>query len=308
MKKRFVSFLLFAAFVFVGIVAARPVEAASAVHVDHLMGQPISEVEKHFGKQTRTDTVEYSFKMRVYNKNYRNFALAGYIGGKTVAVYTNTPSLVLGDNIRVGSSRNAVREQYGKPLSAIRVGNKYYVLNHTNEKDTFLWNGYYITVFYDTHKGTTVASVMIVKQEYEERAMAKVNITSVVAKSIERQTKDIINAKRAVAGLKPLEFTPAGANFAASRSADMRKRQYFSHYTPEGLSPATQASRRGFTYKSMGENIGLGHRNAIILNERLMNSSGHRSNILKSSYTHLGVGAKTISNKYAYVTETFIRR
>lgn len=308
MKKRFVSFLLLAVFVLTGVFASYPASAASAINVDGLMGQPASAVEKYFGKQTRTDTVEYSFKMKVYNKNYKNFALAGYWGGKAVAIYTNSPSLVLAGSIRVGTSRSAVRQIYGKPLSAIRVGNKYYVLNHTSEKDTFLWNGYYVTVFYDIYKGTTVSSVMLVKQEFEEKAMAKVNITSVVAKSYERQSKDIINAKRAVAGLPLLNFAGSAASFAASRSADMRTRKYFSHYTPEGLSPAAVAKKKGLSYKSMGENIGLGHRNAIILNEHLMNSSGHRANILKASYTHLGVGVKTITGNYAYVTETFLRK
>lgn len=291
----------------VGIIGTIPVEGASYIRLDKLIGATPATVEKSFGKYKRIDASEYGFNWRIYNTNYKKFAMVGYRDDRVVAIYTNTPSLQIASSIRVGTTRDKVRKVYGKPLTAVHVGSKYYALNHTGEKDVFLSGGKYITVFYDTKNGTKVTSVLIVLQKYEEAAVSKKSITSKVAAAYEKQSLDIINAKRAVAGLKTLKSSSAARKFAVSRSADMKNRKYFSHYTPEGLSPGTLAKRSGLSYKSLGENIGLGHRNAIYMNEVLMNSSGHRANILKSSYTHLGVGIVSISSKYAYVTEIFIR-
>ena len=46
----------------------------------------------------------------------------------------------------------------------------------------------------------------------------------------------------------------------------------------------------GISYRTAGENIAKGQKNAEAVMNGWMNSAGHRSNILSSSYSRIGVG------------------
>jgi uncharacterized protein YkwD len=82
-------------------------------------------------------------------------------------------------------------------------------------------------------------------------------------------------------------------------STDMLRRNYFSHTDPDGRSLTNRVPMVGGVHL-MGENIWTGNGYDTTQTKRLaqmimvswMNSSGHRANILKKGYTHLGVGVK----------------
>ena len=101
---------------------------------------------------------------------------------------------------------------------------------------------------------------------------------------------DLINSVRVRSGLKALAVDSMDTELAASRSKDMRDRNYFSHYTPENVSPADQARKMGIKYTSLGENIAYGEHNAIFAHEAFMDSPEHRSNVLMAKYTKIGYG------------------
>jgi uncharacterized protein YkwD len=82
---------------------------------------------------------------------------------------------------------------------------------------------------------------------------------------------------------------PALAAVARAHSADMRDRGYFSHDTPEGLSPFDRAEAAGLTH-ARAENIAYGQRDAAAVMAGWMDSPGHRANILNCSLSTLGVG------------------
>ena len=46
----------------------------------------------------------------------------------------------------------------------------------------------------------------------------------------------------------------------------------------------------GISYRSAGENIAMGYKTPEAVVDGWMNSSGHRANILNSSFTKIGVG------------------
>ena len=70
---------------------------------------------------------------------------------------------------------------------------------------------------------------------------------------------------------------------------DMFKRSYFSHYTPEGSSPFDRMREAKINYTFAGENLAYAPSVEIAL-QGLMNSKGHRENILRAEFGHLGVG------------------
>ena len=105
----------------------------------------------------------------------------------------------------------------------------------------------------------------------------------------EGQVLALVNAARAEAGCGALTADSGLAAVARAHSADMRDRDYFSHTSPEGLSPFDRAERAGVDY-SRAENIAFGQADAAAVMEAWLESPGHRENILDCGLTKLGVG------------------
>ncbi len=68
----------------------------------------------------------------------------------------------------------------------------------------------------------------------------------------------------------------------------MFRRGYFSHVTPEGKSPFDRMKRARVKFMSAGENLALGQ-TLSICHRGLMNSPGHRANILHRSFKRVGI-------------------
>ena len=65
---------------------------------------------------------------------------------------------------------------------------------------------------------------------------------------------------------------------------------YFSHNSPVYGSPFDMMKSFGISYWAAGENIARGYKTPEGVVRGWMNSEGHRKNILKERYTHIGVG------------------
>ena len=100
----------------------------------------------------------------------------------------------------------------------------------------------------------------------------------------------LTNRERAGAGLPPLATDPLLATAAQAHSADMVDRAFYSHTSPEGSRPWDRAAAAGARRHSIGENIACGQRSPAEVVEGWMNSPGHRANILKPDFTHIGIG------------------
>ena len=77
---------------------------------------------------------------------------------------------------------------------------------------------------------------------------------------------------------------------ARLKSQDMADKNYFSHQSPTYGSPFEMMKKFGISYKLAGENIASGQRTPQDVMTSWMASPGHRANILKPEYTHIGVG------------------
>jgi len=123
----------------------------------------------------------------------------------------------------------------------------------------------------------------------------------------EQQVVDLVNKERAAAGLSALKVNTKLASVAEKKAEDMRDNNYFSHTSPTYGSPFDMMKQFGISYTSAGENIAKGQRTPSEVMDGWMNSSGHRANILNSSYTEIGVGYVTDSNGNTYWVQQFIR-
>lgn len=106
---------------------------------------------------------------------------------------------------------------------------------------------------------------------------------------LEKQMLDLVNQERQAAGLNPLAPDPELTQVARQHSADMFARGYFAHDTPEGLSPFDRMNKAGVRFLTAGENLALAP-TLSLAHTGLMNSPGHRANILRPQFGRVGIG------------------
>ena len=106
---------------------------------------------------------------------------------------------------------------------------------------------------------------------------------------LEQKMLDMVNQERAAAGLRPVIADPELTEVARRHSADMFARGYFAHDTPEGRTPFDRMRDANVTFLTAGENLALAPTLPVAHNG-LMNSPGHRANILRPQFGRLGIG------------------
>ena len=114
---------------------------------------------------------------------------------------------------------------------------------------------------------------------------------------------NLVNQERQKAGVAPLKVDLELSRVARIKSQDMKDKGYFSHTSPTYGSPFDMMKTFGISYRTAGENIAL-HNSVQSAHTGLMNSEGHRKNILNPSFTHIGIGI--VDNRY--YTQMFIGR
>jgi uncharacterized protein YkwD len=105
----------------------------------------------------------------------------------------------------------------------------------------------------------------------------------------EERMLQLINTERTSQGLQPLVMDSKLRTLARDHAADMFERGYFSHNTPEGLSPFDRMNKAGIKYMIAGENLALAP-DVDIAENGLMNSPSHRANILTPDFKKVGIG------------------
>ncbi|HKG79245.1 MAG TPA: CvpA family protein [Pyrinomonadaceae bacterium] len=106
---------------------------------------------------------------------------------------------------------------------------------------------------------------------------------------LEKQMLDLVNQERQAAGLNQLAADPELTEVARRHSADMFARGYFAHDTPEGLTPFDRMRAANVRFLTAGENLALAPTLSVAHNG-LMNSPGHRANILRKEFGRVGIG------------------
>lgn len=99
----------------------------------------------------------------------------------------------------------------------------------------------------------------------------------------------LINKERREAGVAELSWAPEIVPVARAHAKDMWERKYFSHYSPEGDDVGDRLDKAGIDYSLAGENLALAP-TVTTAHNGLMNSEGHRANILEPKFKKIGVG------------------
>ena len=121
---------------------------------------------------------------------------------------------------------------------------------------------------------------------------------------LEAEMLRLVNKERTAVGLKPLLPDPELTAVARKHSADMFARGYFAHVTPEGKDPFDRMRAANVRFVTAGENLALAP-TLQIAHTGLMNSPGHRANILRSSFGRVGIGIMDGGARGLMVTQEF---
>ncbi len=121
---------------------------------------------------------------------------------------------------------------------------------------------------------------------------------------MEDQLLFLVNGEREKRGLKKLLKDSRLSQAAYNHAADMFTRGYFSHDTPEGIDPFQRMKKMGITYLNAGENLAHSF-NLDSAHTGLMNSQGHRENILNTHFGKIGISVLGSDSKGLMVVQEF---
>ena len=137
---------------------------------------------------------------------------------------------------------------------------------------------------------TRTLNLLTVQPDSNERVDLPYTVTTPRARpDLEGRMLELVNRDRVAAGLKPLVADPELTQVARRHSADMFARGYFAHNTPEGIDPFERMHGAGIRFDTAGENLALAP-TVEVAHTGLMNSPGHRANILRPEFGRVGIG------------------
>jgi uncharacterized protein YkwD len=127
--------------------------------------------------------------------------------------------------------------------------------------------------------------------------------------TLRRELFDLLNATRREAGLTPLVPHAGIEEVALGHSRDMAQNDFIGHTSPTTGSASDRVRGASLTSGLVLENIGRGY-SAQEIHRGLMESPGHRANLVNPDVTHVGIGvvAQPEGSRSAFiVTEVFVR-
>lgn len=117
------------------------------------------------------------------------------------------------------------------------------------------------------------------------------NVGTVVDPDVaEMRMLELLNEARKTAGAGPLAADSALRQVAAGHTEDMVDHGFFGHVSPSHGTPQDRVTRSGLLVSLLGENIAAAS-TPEDAHTGLMESPGHRANMLNPLFTHVGIAA-----------------
>lgn len=239
-------------------------------------GSGTSNITSLMGKPNDTFKInEHTFY--VYSSNYNALVIVIFTDGKVTGVYTNADDVI----ICSGSSKETLSTAVSRVSKTKDIKTTYYT-------DNFAHNEKYAVL-----------------AEYGENDFGIYDVNSSAQAKL---SFHITNGCRAINGIKPLKYNEQLGEVAYEHSADMGKRDYFSHVSPDGDDPKDRIINKDIIGACCGENIAAGYADAFVVTDAWYNSFDHRENVLDPEFTQLGVGVAYIegSRRVYYYTQDFL--
>lgn len=199
-------------------------------------------------------------------------------------------------NIRSGPSTKykiVKTVKYGTELKAIGKITNWYIVQAADDTVGMV-SGWYISPIKSSQ--TTPSN---------NQTGTTTNVSNLEMTADEQTIFNLVNEARKSAGLSELKLDKELLRVARIKSKDMVDNNYFSHTSPTYGTPFQMIKNFGISYRSAGENI-AGNSTAKKAFDAWMNSSGHKANILGSSFTSTGIGVVDSPVYGKILTQMFI--
>jgi uncharacterized protein YkwD len=136
-------------------------------------------------------------------------------------------------------------------------------------------------------------SVTYVSPEYAKKPVEPLDPEAALA---------AINTYRVEQGRAPLVLDDRLVRAAAMQSKAQAERSWIGHYGSDGSTAKARARRAGYKAKIASENVAAGHKSFADVLAYWKQSSGHRTNLLRTNVTAIGVAMAKNKSGRAYWT------
>lgn len=117
----------------------------------------------------------------------------------------------------------------------------------------------------------------------------KEGVSYTIDEASEKEMVLRVNRERSERNLSPLIVDHSITLVSREKSNDMFERAYFSHYDPDGKNAVDRMEAHHVSFAFVGENLAYAP-DVASAHTGLMNSEGHRKNILDSRFHRIGIG------------------
>ncbi len=222
-------------------------------------GETVTELKQDFGEPSRIEKSIYNLDWYIYNQDYKEFIMIAVKNNIVVGYYTNAKGFALNDEI------------------------KYDGLKPETMSDE------QITVYTDSNNDDKIYAVLVVLSSYQNE---EVNHSQEFLDIQARENFDILNTFRVNHGKSVLEWEELLAESAKKHCIDMAENGYFAHDSLNGDTHKDRILATGIRNTiAWGENIVAGRELAVDTFHLWINSEGHRVNMLRDNFTHVGIAS-----------------
>lgn len=208
----------------------------------------------------------------------------------------DTEQMLLDGGYEVASRGAFVAKGPTDPVTVVDL----WVSSDTEEVKSILRSSFdEIGVGYLPRDGSVQSVWVVIIAQSGDRITARLsNRTAMVARILE-----LTNAARVACApsecpvpLQPLTLNTQLMTAAQGHADDMFNRGFYGHDNPNGEGVAERATRAGYRWSTVGENIAHGQESAEVVMDGWLKSPGHRANILKAAFTEIGIGVNVGRN------------
>jgi uncharacterized protein YkwD len=131
------------------------------------------------------------------------------------------------------------------------------------------------------------------------------DISSSPSAPVQQQVLALVNQNRRRGGCDELTLDRRLIDAANEHAADMARRDYFAHESPNGAGAGDRVRDAGYRWSRYGENIARGADSAYEVVDGWMHSPEHRENILDCRLHQMGVGLALSGDDTPYWVQDF---
>jgi uncharacterized protein YkwD len=137
------------------------------------------------------------------------------------------------------------------------------------------------------------------------QAVTAADVSSSPYAPVQQQVLALVNDNRRRGGCGGLSVDRRLIDAANEHAADMARRDYFAHESPNGEGAGERVKEAGYRWKRYGENIARGADSAYEVVDGWMNSPSHRRNILDCRLHQMGIGLALDGDRTTYWVQDF---